>query len=59
MRSHFKIILLFLFLGFTVLLHQFLDWGVWFQIKDLHHEAFALVCFAIAFGVYLGNILKK
>jgi hypothetical protein len=29
-----------LFLAFLVGLHQFLNWGVWFQISDVHHELF-------------------
>jgi len=57
--SHLKLALFFLFLGFLILLHQFLNWGVWFQLKDLHHETFALVCFAVAFGVYIGKKMKK
>lgn len=57
--SHLKLVVLFLLLGFLTLLHQRMGGGVWFQIRDLHHETFALVCFAIALGVYVGKILEK
>jgi len=59
LRSQLALIVLFLFSGFIILLHQFLNWGVWFQPKDLHHETFALLCFAVAFGIYVGMMSKS
>ena len=56
--SHLKLIILFLLLGFLILLHQVLTWGTWFQINDLHHETFALICFTMALGIYIGKKLE-
>jgi len=33
--------------SFLVLLHQYLNWGKWFEIADIHHETFAT---SLAFG---------
>jgi hypothetical protein len=59
MKAQYVMIIFFLFLAFLILLHQFLLYGVWFQIKDLHHETFALMCLAAAFGILIGNIGTK
>lgn len=58
LRSELRVIVLFLLLGFIILLHQFLTWGVWFQPSDVHHETFALICFAVAFGICIGMMFK-
>ena len=31
---------LLLLLAFLVALHQYLNYGVWFEMKDVHHELF-------------------
>ena len=49
---------LFLLLGFLTMLHQFLTWGRFFEMKDLHHETLTLVFFALALGVYVGNAIN-
>jgi hypothetical protein len=37
----------FLILAFLIALHQYLNWGVWFELKDVHHELFiAMFTFA-------------
>lgn len=34
-------------LAFLVALHQYLNWGSWFELKDIHHEVFIV---ALVFG---------
>jgi uncharacterized membrane protein YidH (DUF202 family) len=29
-------------LGFLVSFHQYLNYGTWFEIKDIHHELFTV-----------------
>jgi len=44
---------LFLALGFGILLHQYVYFGVfWSWNQFLHHENFAAVCWAAAFGIW-------
>jgi len=31
---------LFLVLAFIIALHQYVHYGVWFELKDVHHELF-------------------
>jgi hypothetical protein len=38
---------LLLLLAFLVALHQYLNYGVWFEMKDVHHELF-IATFAFA-----------
>ena len=58
MKKHFKtytlVAALFL-LGISILLHQYLNIGVWFQPKDIHHETLALSSFALAIGILVGS----
>jgi len=42
-----KLAILFLALAFLIALHQYLNWGVIFEIEDVHHELFIAV-FAFA-----------
>jgi hypothetical protein len=58
LKRHLILITTFIFLGFLLLLHQKSTWGVWFQIEDIHHETFALMSFAAAFGILIGKILN-
>ncbi len=50
---------LFILIGFLILLEQFLNYGKWFQIEDIHHETFALSSFALAIGILIGSKTKK
>ena len=50
---------LFWVLGFLIMLHQFLYWGVWFQREDLHHETFILACFSAALGILMGTGITR
>jgi len=49
----------FFVIGIIILLDQYLNIGVWFQLKDLHHETFALSSFALAMGIILGSNFPK
>jgi hypothetical protein len=50
----------FLFLGFLVLLDQYLRIGVWIQWRDLlHHEPFALAFFALGVGIFIGSFFSS
>lgn len=44
----------FLVLGFLILYQQKVTFGVWFEIKDIHHETFALSFLALGIGVLIG-----
>jgi hypothetical protein len=37
-----------MFVGIAILLHQYVIWGYWFEITDIHHETFALMAFTIS-----------
>ena len=36
-------------LAFVVALHQYLNWGTWFEFQDIHHEAFIIALVFCAF----------
>jgi hypothetical protein len=59
MRGNSIFALFLLVLGVAILFHQFVNWGIWFQIHDVHHETFALICFSIAAGIYIGKTSEK
>ena len=46
--------LLFLTAGFLVLYQQYVSFGVFFEIEDIHHETFAIGFFALAIGTIIG-----
>jgi hypothetical protein len=50
---------IFFGLAFLILLHQEITFGVWFQLKDLHHETFAIAAVAMGLGVLLGSTIPK
>ncbi len=45
------------FMSFLILYDQYTRIGIWFQFLDLHHEAFALMSFALAIGIIIGAII--
>jgi hypothetical protein len=49
----------FFIIGVVILLEQYLNYGVWFELKDIHHETFALASFALAIGIIIGYIVPK
>ena len=46
--------LLFLTAGFLVLYQQYVSFGVFFEIEDIHHETIALALFALGIGTIIG-----
>jgi hypothetical protein len=44
---------LFLLLAFLVALHQYVNYGVWFEIKDIHHESIMLLFVGLAVGFWV------
>jgi uncharacterized membrane protein HdeD (DUF308 family) len=46
--------ILFFIVGFLVLFEQYVNFGIWFQTKDIHHETFALSSFTLAIGILIG-----
>lgn len=62
MWSKNRILLLSLLLfviGFLILVEQYVNYGVWFEVKDIHHETFALSSFSLAIGIIVGAILEE
>ena len=50
----------FFVVGFLILFEQYLNYGVWFESIQIHHETFALSSFALAVGILIGlNFCKK
>ena len=45
--------------GIIILLEQVLNYGVFFEMNDIHHETFALVSIALGLGVLIGLKLSK
>jgi len=55
LRTFLSPILLF-GLAFLVALHQYLNWGVWFEFTDIHHELFII---ALIFGGIVAWFWRK
>ena len=58
MKKFFLTIMLtafFFIIGFVILLEQYLNFGVWFQLEDIHHVTFVLFSFALALGILIGS----
>jgi hypothetical protein len=53
-RLAFSISALFFVVAFLILLDQYLQTGIWFQLRDIHHETFALASVALAVGILIG-----
>ncbi len=49
----------FLIVGLIILLEHFLNYGVWFQLGDIHHETFVLASFAFGVGLIVGSKLSN
>jgi hypothetical protein len=49
----------FFVVAFVILLHQQITFGVWFEIRDLHHETFAIAAAALAIGVLIGSAVTE
>jgi hypothetical protein len=44
----------FFVVAFLILFQQKVTFGVWFELRDIHHETFALASVALGFGVLIG-----
>jgi hypothetical protein len=55
----FVMVVFFFIVGIIILLEQYLSYGVFFQLKDIHHETFALASFALAVGILIGSKYPK
>jgi hypothetical protein len=49
----------FFVLAFLILFQQEVTFGVWFQLRDLHHETFALAFAALGLGILIGAIITE
>jgi hypothetical protein len=49
----------FFVLAFLILFQQEVTFGVWFQLRDLHHETFALAFAALGLGILIGTIITE
>jgi hypothetical protein len=49
----------FFILGIVILFEQYLTYGMWFQVEDIHHETFAIASFALAVGILIGSNYPK
>ena len=43
-----------LIIALLALLHQYLAYGVWFEIKDIHHETIIIAFLTFSLGIFLG-----
>jgi len=41
-------------IGFLILLDQYFNSGVWFQMADIHHETLTIGLFSLGIGILLG-----
>jgi len=53
-RLAFSLSALFFVVAFLILLDQYMQTGIWFQLRDIHHETFALASVALAVGILIG-----
>ena len=45
-------------IGLLILIHQYIFYGVWFEIADIHHETFSIALFTFSLGILLGTARK-
>ena len=43
--------------AFLILYQQYVTYGVFFQIKDIHHETLALFAVALGIGIIVGVVV--
>ncbi len=55
----FLVAAVFFILGLTVLMQQQLVYGVFFQLKDLHHETIALDLIIFGLGILVGSAITQ
>lgn len=49
----------FFVVGFVILLHQQVNWGVWFELRDLHHETLAIDAILFGLGILVGAVIVR
>ena len=55
----FGLVALFFIIGFVILVEQNFNYGIFFDLNDIHHETFALSSFSLAIGLVIGSKLSK
>ena len=54
MNKRIKYLIIILIIGaIALMVHQYLNWGMWFNVKDYHHEDLIIMFFAIAIILYI------
>ena len=51
--------MLFFVVGYLISLDQYFSVGIWFQLRDLHHETFALSSSTLAIGILIGSSFAR
>ena len=55
----FGLATLFLIISLIILIEQYLNYGIFFDLNDIHHETFALTSFSLTIGILIGSKLSK
>ena len=55
----FGLTALFVIIGLIILVEQNLNYGIFFELDDIHHETFAIASFTLAIGFLIGSKLTK
>jgi hypothetical protein len=45
--------------AFLILYQQYITFGAFFQIEDIHHESFAMSAVALGIGIIVGVIIAS
>ena len=45
--------------AFLILYQQYLSFGLFFQVEDVHHEAFAMSAVALGIGILVGSSVSS
>ena len=45
--------------AFLIMYQQYLSFGLFFQVEDVHHEAFAMSALALGIGILVGASLSS
>lgn len=53
------IAVVFFVLALLIQFQQKVTFGLWFQIRDLHHETFAIAAVALGLGVLIGSAITE
>lgn len=46
-------------IGLAILIEQIINYGIFFDFNDIHHETFALSSFFLGIGIVIGVKLSK